>query len=76
MKTCITCLLLLQRHPESGKIWMHFIDNIIINQMSFNTTPHNRCIHIKAIDGEVIYLLKMEDDCLLSSKNEQTARNF
>ena len=25
----------LQRHPESGKMWMKMIDNILINQLGF-----------------------------------------
>ena len=60
----------LQGHPESGKMWMHFIDNIIINQIGFKTTTHDQCIYQKVIDEEVIYLLRMVDDCIISCKNE------
>ena len=35
----------LQEHPESGKIWMKFIDNIIINQLGFHTATHDRCMY-------------------------------
>ena len=66
----------LQGHPESGKMWMHFIDNIIINQTGFKTTTHYCCIYRKFIDGEVVYLLRMVDDCLLLCKNEKTAKNI
>ena len=55
---------------------MHFIDNITINQICFKTTTHDRCIYIKIIDGELIYLLRMVDDCIISCKNEKTSRNI
>ena len=55
---------------------MHFIDRIIINQMGFKNTTNDHCIYRKVIDGEVIYLLRMVDDCLLLCKNEKTARNI
>ena len=32
----------LQGHLESGKQWMRFIDNILINEMGFRTTTHDR----------------------------------
>ena len=36
----------LQGHPESGKMWMKLIDNIIIiKQLGFHTTTHDRCIY-------------------------------
>ena len=31
----------LRGHPESGKMWMHFIDNILIKEMGFKTTTHD-----------------------------------
>ena len=31
----------LQGHPESGKMWMHFIDNILIKKMGYKTTTHD-----------------------------------
>ena len=41
----------LQGHPESGKMWMKMIDNILINQLRFRTTTHDRCIYIRERDG-------------------------
>ena len=48
----------LQGHPESGKMWMKFIDDIIIKQMGFETTTHDQCIYRKVMDDEVVYLLR------------------
>ena len=48
----------LQGHPESGKQWMHIIDEIQIKQMSFLTTTHDRCIYLRVTsDGNVQLLL-------------------
>ena len=47
----------LQGHPESSKTWMHFIDNILIKEMEFKTTTHDRCISKKVIDDEAVYIL-------------------
>ena len=66
----------LQGHPESGKMWMHFIDNILIKEMGFKTTTHDRCIYWTVRDGEVIYLLRMVDDCCVLAKNEKTAKDI
>ena len=44
----------LQGHPESGKMWMKMIDNILITELGFRTTTHNRCVYI------YIYLKEME----------------
>ena len=35
----------LQGHPESRKMLMHFIDNILIKEMDFKTTTHDCCIY-------------------------------
>ena len=41
---------------------MYFIDNIIINQMGFETNTHDHCIYRKIIDGELIFLLRQIND--------------
>ena len=46
----------LQGHLESGKQWMRFIDNILINKMGFRTTTNDCCIYWKLMaDGEPVY---------------------
>ena len=50
--------LCIQGHLESGKLWMHFIDNIIINEMGFKITMHDCFKYWKAIVGEFICLLQ------------------
>ena len=55
---------------------MHFIDNILIKEMSFKTTTHDRCIYEKVIDNEVVYILRQIDDCFAQIKHEETAKNI
>ena len=44
--------------------------------MGFKTTTHDRCIYWTVRDGEVIYVLRMVDDCLLMCKDEKTAKDI
>ena len=55
---------------------MHFIDNILIKEMGFKTTTHDRCIYWTVRDGEVIYILRIVDDCCVLAKNEKTAKDI
>ena len=66
----------LQGHPGFGKVWIHFIDNILIKEMGFKTTTHDCCIYQTVRDGEVIYLLRMVDDCYVLSMDEKTAKDI
>lgn len=58
----------LQGHPEGSKMWMDFIDNILIKQIGLKTSTHDRCIYMKVIDYEVVYILRQIDDCLCQLK--------
>ena len=67
----------LQGCPTSGVQWMRFIDDIIINQMGFRTTTHDRCIYYKIMeDGEPVYMLRQVDDFLLACRKEKTAKDI
>jgi hypothetical protein len=52
----------LQGHPASGKMWMRMIDRILIEDIGFTTTTHDRCIYTKQIDGKTILVLRQVDD--------------
>ena len=54
---------------------MHFIDNILMNEMGFTSTTHDRCVYWKVIDGEPVYLLPQIDDFLCGCRREETAEN-
>ena len=66
----------LQGHPENSKMWMKLIDDIIINQLGFHTTTHDRCIYRWVQDQETQLLLWQVGDCLLGCENELMARNL
>ena len=56
---------------------MRFIDDIIINQMGFCFTTHDRCIYYKIMEvGEPVYMLRQVDDFLLACCKEKTAKDI
>ena len=55
---------------------MHFIDNILIKEMGFKTTTHDRCIYRKVIDDEVVYILQQIDNCIAQTKCKETVKNI
>ena len=51
------------------------IDEILIDQMGFQTTTHDRCIYRRVLsDGSVQLMLRQVDDFLLACDSEQTAQ--
>ena len=66
----------LQGHPESGKMWMKMIDEILITQLGFRTTTHDRCIYIRERDGEVQLLLRQIDNFCTGMTSEKAARDL
>ena len=55
---------------------MRFIDNIIINQMAFQSTTHVRCVYYKIMeDGELVHMLRQVDDFLLAIRDEKTNKD-
>ena len=63
----------LQGHPESGKMWMKMIDDILINQLGFRTTTHDYCIYIRERDGQVQLLLRQIDNFCTGMTSEKAA---
>ena len=62
--------------PRMKKMWMKLIDDIIINQLGFHTTTHNRCIYRRVQDRETQLLLRQFDGFLLGYKNKQSTQNL
>ena len=58
----------LQGHPEAGKMWMRHIDKILVKELGFQSTTHDRCIFRNPDRfGSEVYLLKQVDDILVSA---------
>ena len=56
---------------------MRFIDNIIVNEMGFRSTTHDRCVYLKIMEnGEPVYMLRQVDDFLIACKNEKIAKDI
>ena len=66
----------LQDHPESGKMWMKMIGNILINELGFITTTYNRCTHLQERDGKLQLLLRQVDDFMLGTTSEKAAKDL
>jgi hypothetical protein len=66
----------LQGHPESGKMWMRMIDQILIEDLGFTTTTHDRCIYTKKVDRKTILMLRQVDDFMLGCTDESIPRNI
>jgi hypothetical protein len=66
----------LQGHPESSQMWMQMIDRILIEELGFTTTTHDRCIYTKQVDGKTILMFQQVDDFMLGCTDESTARNI
>jgi hypothetical protein len=57
-------------------MWMRMIDRIIIEDLGFTTTTHDRCIYTKQVDGKTILMLRQVDDFMLGCTYESIARNI
>ena len=66
----------LQGHSESRKMWMKMIDNILINQLGFRTTTHDRFIYIMERDGQVRLLLRQINDFCSGMTSEKATRDL
>ena len=52
------------------------IDNILIKELGFRTTTHNRCIYLQERDGEIQLLLQQVDDFMLGITSKKAVRDL
>ena len=52
------------------------IDNILIKELGFRTTTHDRCIYLQERDGEIQLLLRQVDDFMLGTTSEKATRDL
>lgn len=55
---------------------MKMIDDIIIKQLGFRTTPHGKCIYTSERDNETQLLLRLLDDYMVGVTSEKVAKYF
>lgn len=60
---CFTCIPCVKCYPEREReVWIHLIDNILIEEMGFKTTRYNQYIYYKLIYDKILYILLKIDD--------------
>ena len=70
-------LCALQGHPESGKLWKRYINNILMSPtFNFKHTTHDRTIYQTTFKGNKVLLLQMVDDLLLQCEHKETAQEI
>ena len=57
-------------------LWQIFIDDILIDKMSFKNTTHEKCLYVKNADGNDVYILRQVDDVAIASETKDTAENI
>ena len=55
---------------------MKMIDDILIKELGFRTTTHDKCIYLKERDGEIQLLLWQVDDFMLGTTNKKDMRDL
>ena len=63
----------IQGHPEAPRLWQIFIDDILIDKMGFRHTTHEKCLYVKTVDGNDVYILRQVDDVAIASDTKETA---
>ena len=63
----------MQGHPESPRLWEHFITKILEKE-GFTSTTHEKCIYHATISGQKVLFLRQVDDFAVACKTPSIAR--
>ena len=66
----------LQGHPEAGVLWERMITDILINQMGFKNTSHEKNLYTGTMDGEEILICRQVDDFAAGSPSLAVGEQF
>ena len=66
----------LQGHPEAGALWEKMVTDIIINQMKFRNTTHERNLYSGTIDGIDMLVCRQVDDFAIGATHERGPNLF
>ena len=55
---------------------MRLIDSVLIKDMGFTSTVHDRCIYCKVINGKPVLLLRQVDDFMMACSEEAIAKKL
>jgi Reverse transcriptase (RNA-dependent DNA polymerase) len=66
----------LQGHPESGRLWETFINNILLKIFNLRNTTHERNLYSGTFNGKPILVKRQVDDITVASPFPATAHDF
>jgi len=72
----IPVLHALQGHPEAGALWERMIVGILVDELKFKATTHERNLYTGKIDGETVLVCRQVDDFAVGSVKQATAEKL
>ena len=72
----IPVLHALQGHPEAGALWEKMIVGILVDELKFKATTHERNLYTGKIDGETVLVCRQVDDFAVGSTTQATAEKL
>ena len=65
-----------QGHPAAGRLWSEMIDGILIKELGFKNTTHERNLYRGTIDGKDCLVCRQVDDLAVSSADPATSEKL
>ena len=65
-----------QGHPAAGRLWSEMIDGILIEELGFKNTTHERNLYRGTIDGKDCLVCRQVDDLAVSSADPATSEKL
>jgi hypothetical protein len=72
----IPLLKALQGHPEAGALWEGLINKILLTDLGFKTTTHERSLYRGEIDGHPVFVCRQVDDYAIATEHQATAEKL
>jgi len=72
----IPVLHALQGHPEAGALWEKMIVGILVDELKFQATTHERNLYRGTLDGEDVLICRQVDDFAVGSRTTATAEKL
>ena len=66
----------LQGHPEASRLWERMIVGILVDQLGFISTTHERNLYRGKIDGKTVLVCRQVDDFAVASSEQSTAQKL
>ena len=63
----VEALHALQGHPEAGRLFETFINEILLQRLKFTTTTHERNLYMGTFMGHTVYICRQVDDLAIAA---------